>query len=172
MSDFQIPFQVRDATADDLPAVARLYAHYVRDSHATFDLEPPSVDDWRTILEDEVTQGPHVLLVAVAGDNGLVGYTRTHTFNRRAGYRTSASVSIYVAPGAERQGVGGALYDELFERLDDGRFHRVYAGIALPNGGSIRFHQRYGFALVGTYHEVGHKHGRYWDVSWLEKAFR
>lgn len=170
MSDPATPFHIRDATDDDLPEIARLYGHYVRDTHVTFDTEPPTTADWQRVLDVEVHNGPHELLVAHADEYGLLGFTRTHPFAERAGYATSARVSIYVAPGAEHQSIGTSLYDELFERLQDRPFHRIYAGIALPNEGSARFHRRYGFEHVGTFHEVGHKLGRYWDVAWYEKA--
>ena len=31
-------------------------------------------------------------------------------------------------------------------------------------------HRRFGFIEIGTYREVGHKLGRYWDVAWFEKG--
>lgn len=171
MSDPPIAFEVRDAAVDDLPEIARLYGHYVRDTHATFDLEPPTTADWERILNEQVHGGPHHLLVAHAEQRyGLLGFARTHPFDGRGAYATSARVSVYVAPGAEHQAVGTSLYDELFARVDEGPFHRIYAGIALPNEGSARFHRRYGFEHVGTFTEVGHKLGRYWDVAWYERA--
>lgn len=170
MSDQPIPFDVRDPVDDDLAEVARLYAHYVNDSHATFDTVAPTISDWRTILDEQVRDGPHELLVADTEQHGLVGFARTHPFMPRGGYATSAAISVYVAPGAEGQGVGGALYDQLLPRLEAGPFHRVLAGIAKPNRGSERFHERYGFRHVGTFSEVGYKHGRYWDVAWYERS--
>ena len=54
--------------------------------------------------------------------------------------------------------------------LADEDIHRVYAGVALPNAGSVAFHQRFGFERIGLYREVGRKFGRYWDVAWYERA--
>ena len=47
--------------------------------------------------------------------------------------------------------------------------HRAIAGITLPNEASIALHRRFGFVEVGTMREVGRKHGRFWDVLWMEK---
>ena len=41
----------RTATRDDLVAVAEIYAHYVRTSVATFELEPPDDAEWRRLLD-------------------------------------------------------------------------------------------------------------------------
>ena len=35
---------------------------------------------------------------------------------------------------------------------------------------SIAFHLRMGFAPVGTFHNAGCKFGRWYDLTWLEKA--
>ncbi len=72
------------------------------------------------------------------------------------------------APPA-RRGIGTLLYQALFDALADEGLHRAYAGIAQPNAASTALHERFGFRYVGTYREVGHKFGRWWDVAWHEK---
>jgi phosphinothricin acetyltransferase len=62
------------------------------------------------------------------------------------------------------------LYGELINQLiAEESVHRAYGGIALPNDGSIALHRKLGFEHVGSYHEVGFKFDRYWDVDWFEK---
>ena len=39
----------------------------------------------------------------------------------------------------------------------------------MPNAASVALHKSLGFTEVGTYHQVGRKFGRYWDVLWLER---
>jgi len=41
--------------------------------------------------------------------------------------------------------------------------------VALPNPGPIALHEGLGFIHVASYHEVGFKFGKYWDVNWYEK---
>jgi phosphinothricin acetyltransferase len=76
---------------------------------------------------------------------------------------------VYVDPAATRQGVGTALYVRLIEQAAAAGVHLVVAGIAEPNPASTRLHERLGFTRVGTLTEVGHKHGRYWDVTWWQR---
>jgi len=62
----------RAATPDDLVAVAEIYAHYVRASVATFELDPPDDGEWRRRFEAVVGAGFPFL---VAERDGLVaGY--------------------------------------------------------------------------------------------------
>ena len=78
--------------------------------------------------------------------------------------------TIYLDPGAVGKGIGRALYGELIDMLlADERVHRAYGGVALPNAASAALHESLGFRRVGTYHEVGYKFDKYWDVAWYEK---
>ena len=44
------------------------------------------------------------------------------------------------------------------------------AAVALPNPGSLALHRACGFAEVGTMRQVGHKFGRWIDVTWLQRV--
>lgn len=159
---------VRAAGADDLPGIVRIYNHYVETSHATFDLEPVTVGqraDWVGQFDDA---GPYRLLVADDGA-GLFGFAYSTRFRSRPAYDVSVETTVYVAPEAIGSGVGRGLYESLLASVDAAGIHRVYAGIALPNPPSVRLHEQFGFRHVGTFSEVGHKFGRYWDVAWFER---
>ncbi|MFH8555879.1 GNAT family N-acetyltransferase [Streptomyces celluloflavus] len=99
----------------------------------------------------------------------LLGYATSGPLRPKAAYATSVEVSVYCAPHAVGRGIGTLLYQALFGALADEDVHRAYAGITQPNEASARLHARFGFRHLGTYGEVGHKFGRYWDVAWYEK---
>ena len=44
----------------------------------------------------------------------------------------------------------------------------AYAGIALPNPGSVGLHEAVGFEPVGIYRQVGYKLGAWHDVGWWQ----
>jgi phosphinothricin acetyltransferase len=62
------------------------------------------------------------------------------------------------------------LYEALFAILALQGFHAAFAGIALPNPGSVALHEAVGFEGLGVYREVGWKHGRWRDVGWWRRA--
>jgi phosphinothricin acetyltransferase len=162
--------QIRDATADDLPRLLEIYNHYVEHTHVTFDVEPLSLEERRRWLEGFAIQGPHRLFVAEEG-GVLAGYASSSTFRVKPAYVRSVETSIYLAPESAGRGVGTLLYAALLEALDaDADVHRAYGGVAIPNDASIALHRRLGFEPVGIFAEVGFKFGRYWDVSWFERA--
>lgn len=160
---------VRLCSSDDLEQLNEIYNHYIRTSPATFDLEPKSVAWRREWFGHYSAEGRHRVFVAVDGA-GVLGFASSSQLRPKAAYDTSIETSIYVAPDATGRGVGTELYAALFDALKGEDVHRAYAGITMPNDASVALHERFGFARAGTYREQGRKFGRYWDVSWYEKA--
>jgi phosphinothricin acetyltransferase len=163
------PVVVRDATVDDLPAVAAIYTHYVLRTTITFNTQVRTPREWVERFQEQVVDGPYDLLVAER-DGVVTGYVETQAFRPKPAYRRSLELSVYVAPDAQGVGAGAALFGELFRRLDGGPFHRAYSVVALPNESSVRFHERWGFVHRGTLTEAGHKFGRYLDIAFYERA--
>jgi phosphinothricin acetyltransferase len=162
------PIEVRPAAAADLPAVNAIYNHYVRASHATFDLEERTLDACRAWFEAH--RSPvHPVLVAER-DGRVIGFASAGMHRARAAYASSVETSAYVDAAAIGGGVGRSLYAALFEILDGRELHRAVAGIALPNPASVALHLVFGFRPVGRFTEVGRKFGRYWDVEWYERS--
>ena len=162
---------LRAARPEDLPALARIYDHYIVHTAITFDLEPFGTEGRRGWFETFAPTGRHRLLVADAGDTA-VGYACSHPFRPKGAYATSVETSVYLDPDAAGRGLGTRLYEALFAELANEDVHRAYAGITLPNDASQALHARFDFAHVGTFREVGLKHERYWDVAWYEKRLR
>ena len=164
--------EVRAGRAADLPALTEIYNHYVVGTHVTFDLEPFSVGDRRRRWFDHYADtGRHRLLVAVEPGR-VLGYATSSRFRDKPAYQPSVESTVYCAPDATGRGIGRLLYSALFDALRDEDVHRVFAGVALPNDASLALHRRMGFTDVGTFHEVGRKFGRWWDVMWLERPCR
>jgi phosphinothricin acetyltransferase len=163
------PVLVRGAENGDLPMLTDLYNHYVRTSPTTFDLEPVSLEARREWMSRFADTGPHRLLVAVDG-GAIAGYATSGKVREKPGYLTSVETTVYIHPDNHARGIGTRLYAALFSVLSGEDVHRAYAAIVLPNPASVALHERFGFAPVGLYHEIGRKFGRYWDVQWFERA--
>lgn len=158
---------VREAMPDDLERLNEIYDHFVRTSHATFDVEPVDPERRRRWYDDRRT-GRHRVVVA-EHPGGIAGYASSGPHRPKPAYATTVETCVYVESPWHGRGVGTALYALLFDLLDAGDVHRAVAGIAQPNPSSVALHLRFGFRRVGRFSEQGRKFGRYWDVDWYER---
>ena len=161
--------EVRPAEPADLNRLVEIYNHYVTNTHVTFDTEPFAVGARTQWFTQFAEAGPYRLLAGVS-DDAVIGYASSTRFKPRPAYNTSVETTIYLDPQQTGKGFGRTLYTELLRQLqDDDSVHRAYSGIAQPNPESNGLHESLGFVRVGSYHEVGFKFGKYWDVDWYEK---
>jgi phosphinothricin acetyltransferase len=159
-------FDIREGHPRDGAALAAIYAPYVEQSWVSFETEAPDAAEMaRRIAEYGQS---HAWLVAERGGQ-ILGYAYASPHRTRAAYATSADIAIYIAKGAQGQGMGRALYTALFDRLRTKSIHAVFAGIALPNPASIALHEAIGMVPVGIYREVGWKMGGWRDVGWWQR---
>jgi len=157
---------VRDAAATDATAILAIYGPIVEHTAISFEEVPPTTQEMQQRIA--ATSRTHPYLVADI-DGQVIGFAYASEHRSRAAYRWSADVTVYVAENARRSGVGRHLYAELLNQLSVRKFHAAFAGIALPNPGSVGIHEAMGFTHLGTYKEVGFKFGRWHDVGWWQR---
>lgn len=161
---------IRDAKPSDAPAIAHIYAPFVRDTWVTFETEVPTEEAMAARVKD--FQARHAFLVAVPEGYGdrIMGYAYGSPHRARAAYQWSCEVSVYVDPKYQRQGLATSLYRTLFDRLRERRYLHALAGIGLPNDPSVALHEGLGFAPVAVYPDIGFKLGQWRSVGWWHKA--
>ena len=160
-------YQIRSARPSDAETVQAIYAPIVETTAISFEDVPPSVTEMAQRIENTSRQGYPYLVAERNGE--VIAYAYAGPHRARAAYRSSVDVTIYVAEDARGGGVGRTLYTELLTALRRAEFHAAFAGIALPNPGSIALHEAVGFAHLGTYREVGFKFDRWHDVGWWQR---
>ncbi|HEY1938040.1 MAG TPA: GNAT family N-acetyltransferase [Candidatus Angelobacter sp.] len=166
-----MPVTTRAATHADVPRLTEIYNHYVIHTPVTFDLEPYTVERRMEWFGQFAATGRHCLVVAEE-DGKVVGYSGSMRFRAKPAYDTTVETTIYTAPETMGKGIGRKLYAALFDTLTGENVHRIVGGYTLPNAGSARLHEFFGFRPVGIFSEVGYKFGRYWDVQWMERPLR
>src|SRR5688572_5305625 len=126
--------EVRDASADDLPAILAIYNDIIATTTAAYRDDPATLDDRRTWWEDRLRHGYPVL---VADEGGVVlGFASFGDFRPWPGYRFTVEHTVHVRSDCRGRGVGHALMTAL---LDRGRVlgkHVMMAGVDADNAGS------------------------------------
>ncbi len=160
---------LRDAEERDLPAIQEIFAHHVLTGLASFEEVPPDLAAIRRRFARTRELG-YPYLVAARGDR-VLGYAIAGPYRPRPAYRFTVENSVYVAPGAERQGIGRRLLAALIARCEAAGFRRMVAVIGdSANHASIRLHEALGFRHAGLLPSVGFKFGRWVDSVTLERS--
>jgi L-amino acid N-acyltransferase YncA len=162
-------WKLRLATPRDAAAIAEIYRPIVASTPISFELEPPDEHDFKGRIEK--TLAGHPWLVCEY-QRQVAGYAYASRHRERAAYQWSVDTSVYVHSNFRRRGVGQALYTSLFRILIAQGYYNAYAGITLPNPGSVGLHESVGFKPLCVYRNVGYKLGSWYDVGWWELALQ
>jgi L-amino acid N-acyltransferase YncA len=159
---------VRLAGSADIPAITQIYAHAVRTGTASFELEPPDAAEMMR-RQRALLDGGYPYLVAER-DGTIVGYAYAGPYRSRPAYRWTVEDSIYVAPQAQRSGIGRVLLDRLIDACEARDFRQMIAVIGdSQQTPSIALHRAAGFRLIGTLEAVGFKFGRWLDTVLMQR---
>ncbi|VVO08666.1 L-methionine sulfoximine/L-methionine sulfone acetyltransferase [Pseudomonas fluorescens] len=159
---------VRDASDNDMPAVQAIYAHHVIHGTASFELNPPTLEQMRQRHADIYAHGLPFLVAERDGE--LVGYGYATLYRPRPAYRFTVEDSVYVREDMSGLGIGQALLSKVIERCIEGGRRQMVAIIGnSENLASIRLHERQGFRKVGVFESVGFKHGRWLDTVIMQR---
>jgi len=161
---------LREASFEDAPALAEIYAHHVLHGFGTFEEEPPSAEELGQRLAEVRARGLPWLVAEDEEDGGLLGYAYASTFRTRSAYRFTVEDSVYVAPDSQGRGVGRALLGELIARCEALGARQMLAVIGdSANAPSIALHRAMGFEMCGTTRAVGYKAGRWVDIVSMQR---
>jgi phosphinothricin acetyltransferase len=159
---------VCDASLADAAAIAEIYAHYVLESTATFETEPPDEAEMTRRIGDIVKAGYPFLVVRDAGGR-VLGFGYGHRYGPRNGYRYSVETTIYVGPGSVGRGIGGRLLTSLVQECEKRGYRQAFAVIAASEPASVVLHARAGYLPVGTLSGAGWKHGQWIDIFLMQR---
>lgn len=156
---------IRPATAADAPALAAIFNAYL--GKATMVLDPRSAEDCAEIIGGAKT----TVLVGTDPSDQVVGFAYVRPYSDRRGYSLAGEVTIFLEQRTTSSGLGTAFYELLLPAADALGYRHLTAKIWADNAGSIRFHERFGFRLVGTQYGIGFVNGKRIDTVLMEKVW-
>ncbi|MGE0562909.1 MAG: N-acetyltransferase family protein [Pseudolabrys sp.] len=161
---------IRPATADDIPAITRIYGHAVKHGTASFELDPPDAAEMARRMTAIVGGGFPYLAADL--DGRLAGYAYAALYRTRPAYRFTIEDSIYIAPDCQGRGIGRALLDRLVADCTALGFRQMIAviGDSTRQAPSIRLHEAAGFTHIGILPAVGYKFGEWLDSVYMQRA--
>lgn len=159
---------LRPATGRDDATLVRIYAHYVRHSTATFELDAPDQFEIERRRLDVLAAGLPYLVAERGGE--IAGFAYAGPYRLRPAYRFTVENSIYVDPAARGRGIGSLLLARLIADCQATGMRQMVAVVGdSANEASIRLHLRHGFRQVGVLRSVGRKFDRWLDTVILQR---
>lgn len=159
---------IRASTPADITAAHAVYAHHVRTGTASFELEPPALEEMarrRSALTDK-----GLPWLVAERDGRLLGYAYAGPYRTRPAYDWTLEDSIYIAPDAHGQGIGKALLTRLIDACTTLGYRQMVAVIGdSANAGSVGLHRSCGFHHAGVLQAVGWKFGRWIDSVLMQR---
>jgi L-amino acid N-acyltransferase YncA len=162
------PVSIRPVRPGDIVGITRIYADAVRHGTASFELDPPDIDEMTRRL-DALIAGDFPYLVAEATGK-ILGYAYAGPYRARPAYRFTVEDSVYIAPEAQRRGLGRLLLERLIVESET-RDHRQMIAVIGDSAqhASIALHTSLGFRMIGTFEAVGWKFGRWLDSVLMQR---
>jgi phosphinothricin acetyltransferase len=160
------PMLIRSAIPTDATAIAAIYNHYVLHTAVSFEEQAVSAAEIGSRMDTVLQQGLPYLVAEKAGV--VLGYCYATPWKVRAAYRFSVEVTVYLAPEAQGQGLGYALYQQLFRLLKAAGYHAALGGIVQPNPASVALHEKCGMKQVALLPEIGFKQGQWHSVGYWQ----
>lgn len=159
--------QIRIAKSEDMERLCEIYKYYVEETNVSFEIEPPSVEEFTERFESIIPKYPY-LVAEIDGE--ILGYSYANTFKARLAYRWCVETTIYLDKNASGRGLGRALYTALEGYLRKQNIKNLYAGIVYPYPMSTEFHARMGYKKIAYFEKCGYKFGTWHDTTWMEKV--
>jgi L-amino acid N-acyltransferase YncA len=160
---------LRPSQDRDLAAITAIYHHHVLHGVASFEEEPPDLDEMRRRRGEILARGLPYLVAEQSGR--LLGYSYASLYRTRAAYRFAVEDSIYIDAAEVGRGIGRVLLSELIERCAALGYRQMVAVIGgSDQWPSIRLHAALGFARVGVLPAIGFKFSAWVDTVLMQRT--
>ena len=157
--------KIREYVPQDAQAIADIYNEAVFKGGITMDCEPYSPGKIQSIV-DRFNHRETILVGEI--ESHTVGWGIVKRYSDRIGYRPCCETSIYLRFSETQKGYGQTLQSALLKQVKAFDYHHVVAKILAANQGSIKFHEKFGFAMVGIQKEIGFYQGQWHDVAIMQ----
>lgn len=148
---------IRGAREADLPAIVEIYNEAIRGRVSTAQLEEVSVEERRPWFRQHSAE-THPLWVAEI-DAQIAGWFSFHPFIKRAAYRGTAEISVYVGERFRRGGVAKALLEKAIAHSPELKLSALVGYIFEHNEASLYLFERMGFERWGLLPRVANVDG-------------
>ncbi|MEM7771106.1 MAG: N-acetyltransferase family protein [Cyanobacteria bacterium P01_E01_bin.6] len=160
---------IRPAEPRDFQAIADIYNEAIAHGGMTMDGRLYTANDIQAMVQKMSSR--EIILVAdieQEPEANIIGWGIVKQYSDRLGYQVCCETSIYLTFSQRGKGYGRHLQTALMKQVEQFKYHHIVAKIVASNQSSIRFHQQFGFELVGIQKEIGQMQGTWYDIAIMQ----
>jgi phosphinothricin acetyltransferase len=151
---------------EDREDVINIFNYYIENSFAAYPEKKVPYEFFDIFLQ--ATAG-YPTAIAKDENKTLLGFGMLRPHSPMPTLSKAAEIAYFIRPEYTGKGIGFRLLEHLLSGAREKGFHCILASISSLNEGSIHFHLQNGFAECGRFREVGNKHGKSFDIVWMQK---
>lgn len=155
-----------EISEEHLTDVLDIYNYYVLNTTVSFHTEPQSLEAMR---QSVLSGDPRFKSYAIVQDSEMQGYVLIARHKNKQAYDTSGEITIYLKPGCEGKGLGGAALHFIEARAAELQFHVLVATVCADNEPSRRLFVKHGYQQSALFKEIGRKFGKWLDIVSYQK---
>lgn len=157
---------IRPALLSDLPSVLKIINYEILNTTSIYDYKPRTLEQQTAIFHYK-KENHFPFIIAILNDE-VVGFGSYGSFRMKEGNQFTIEHSVYVAVNYTGKGIGKMLLEELIALAKKQKMHTMIGVIDSENQGSIAFHEKHGFKIVGIIKESGYKFNRWLDAVFVQ----
>ncbi|MEW6116489.1 MAG: N-acetyltransferase family protein [Nitrospirota bacterium] len=159
-------FSIRRVRESDGSKIIGIFNYHAGNSLAAYPVETATLHLFDQLRE--TTCGTSFYVIE-KDQSEVVGFGLLKEHHPSAAFCRTADLAYLISPGFRNQGLGSMLFDVLINDAKKMKIVTLLAGISSLDEESITFHRKKGFGECGRFKKVGIKHGKEFDVVWMQK---
>ncbi|MEO1262524.1 MAG: N-acetyltransferase family protein [Bacteroidota bacterium] len=154
---------IRKANQNDAFLLPGVYNKYL--GKATMDTTPRESDFFQEMIHKLGER--ETMLVAEINDD-FAGYGILKKYSWKIGYQYTGEISIFLNGKFTGQGIGNKIMRQLIDQAKKWNYHHLVSRIMAINKGSISFHEKLGYEIVGFQKQAGNVEDKWHDIAILQ----
>ncbi len=150
----------------DVKAAAGIFDYFAVNSFAVYSEEKNGEKFFESLSE---TMKKYPFYVVKAEKEKIVGFGLLRPYNSGKAFERTGTLTYFILPEHTHKGLGRKLLSILTKDAVALGMDTLLVHISSLNGASLNFHLKNGFEECGRFKRIGRKHGRDFDVVWMQK---
>jgi L-amino acid N-acyltransferase YncA len=159
--------RIRHAADKDRDELTDIFNHYIQKSHAAFFEKRVQPGFFKKL--QEIVYGNAFYVIENEDSRQVIGFGLLKQYHPSEVFSGVAEIGYFLKPEFTRRGLGTLMLQTLVADARKMKIKTLLASISSLNEESIHFHIKHGFFECGRFKDIGQKHGKSFDVVWMQK---